>query len=86
MQVQIGRVTHYFSRLGVAGVRIESDVLKVGDTIHIEGHTTDVTQVVGSMQVEHAPVREARPGDEIGLQVVDHVREHDLVFKVLPEE
>ena len=85
MEVQIGRVTHYFTHLGVAGVRVESQTLKVGDTIHITGHTTDLTQPVESMQLEHEPIEEAKPGQDIGIKVREHVREHDIVFKVSQE-
>jgi putative protease len=57
--------------------------MKVGDTIHIKGHTTDVTQTIDSIQVEHASVPTARPGDEVGIKVVEIVREHDAVYKVV---
>jgi len=85
MEKQVGTVSHYFSHLGVAAIKIETDSLKVGDTIHIKGHTTDVTQPVDSMQLEHASIEEAKPGQDIGIKVRDHVREHDKVFKVVPE-
>lgn len=84
MEVKVGRVTHYFSHVGVAGVLIEAEGLKVGDIIRIEGHTTDCTQQVSSMQLDHVPIQVAKPGQDIGLKVEEHVREHDVVFKVLP--
>jgi hypothetical protein len=56
--------------------------LRVGDVIHIWGHTSDFTQKVESLEVDHAPVAEVRPTDDFGLKVVAHAREHDLVFKV----
>ena len=84
MEVKVGRVTHYFSHLGVAGILIEAEGLKVGDIIRIEGHTTDFTQQVSSMQLDHVPIQVAKPGQDIGLKVAEHVREHDVVFKVLP--
>jgi len=85
MEVYIGRVSHYFTHLGVAGVKIESEVLKVGDTIHIQGHTTDLIQAVDSMQLEHEEIQEAKPGMDIGLRVREHVREHDRVLKIVKE-
>jgi putative protease len=81
----IGTVTHYFSKAGVAAIRITDGQLSVGDTIHIVGHTSDFTQTVESMQVEHAPVQVARAGDQVGLKVVDHAREHDKVYRVVPD-
>ncbi len=76
----IGRVTHYFSHLSVAAVTLTAP-LKVGDRIHVRGHTTDLVQAVASMEVEHRSVEQAAPGDDVALQVTDHVREHDLVFR-----
>jgi hypothetical protein len=77
-----GRITHYFSKIGVGVVELTKGVLKVGDTIHIKGHTTDLFQKVESMQVEHAPVETAKKGESFGLHVESAVREHDTVFKV----
>ena len=81
-EIEIGKVTHYFSKIGVAAVEITHDVLRVGDTIHVKGHTSDFTQKIDSMQVDNKPVAEATPGQSIGLRVKDHAREHDLVYKV----
>lgn len=79
---KIGRVTHYWSKLGVAGIEITAGEIRIGDTIHFKGHTTDFTQRVDSMQVEHDAVAIARAGDSVGLKVTDHVRDHDEVYKV----
>ena len=79
---KIGVVTHYFGKIGVAAVRITSGELRAGDTIHIVGHTSDFTQRVDSMQVEHETVKIARPGDTVGMKTAEHAREHDEVFKV----
>lgn len=57
-------------------------MLHVGDAIHIRGHTTDFGQKVKSLEVNHAPVTEVGPNDDFGLKVVEHVREHDIMFKV----
>jgi hypothetical protein len=79
---RIGVVTHYFGHLSVAILRLESGTLRVGDVIHIRGHTTDFKQKVESLQVDHAPAIEVGPKDDFGLKVVEHAREHDVVFKV----
>src|SRR3989304_9799199 len=70
---EIGRVRDYFARISVAGIELTGK-LKVGDTIHIHGHTTDITQVVDSMQVEHESVQEAGPGASVGIRVADPFR------------
>lgn len=80
---RIGVVTHYYSHLSVAIMRLEpSTTLHVGDLIHIHGHTTDFTQKVESLEVDHAPVTEVGPNAVFGLKVIEHAREHDAVFRV----
>jgi len=81
-QARIGVVTHYYNHLSVATVRLESGTLHVGDVIHIRGHTTDFSQKVDSIEVDHAAVTEVGPNDDFGLKVDEHVRENDIVFKV----
>src|SRR2546428_9703857 len=78
---RVGAVTHYFGLLSVAAVRMESGSLRIGDTIHIVGRTSDFRQRIESMQVEHAPVSEVRAGQEFGLKVTEHARENDSVYK-----
>ncbi len=78
----VGVVTHYYSDLGVAVVQINAGELKTGDAIHIKGHTSDFTQQVASMEYEHQHVDLVAAGQKIGLKVVDHAREHDIVFLV----
>ncbi|MFQ5574097.1 MAG: translation elongation factor-like protein [Terriglobia bacterium] len=82
VETEVGKVTHYFSRLGVAVVQIDRDGIAVGETVRIKGETTDMTQEVKSMQMEHREVDEAKAGDAVGLKVDEHVREKDHVYKV----
>ena len=79
---RIGVVTHYYGNLLVAIVKLEAGTLRVGDTIHIRGHTSDFSQRVESLQVEHAAVNAVGPHDEFGIKVHQHAREHDIVYKV----
>ena len=79
---RIGTVTHYYSHLSVAIVRLDSGTLRVGDTIHITGHTSDFRQKVESLQIEHQSVSEVSVGQEFGLKVIEHARENDAVYKV----
>lgn len=80
---EIGRVTHYFTAINVAAIELTADSIKIGDTIRIKGHTSDFTQEVKSMQIEHKEVKEAKAGDTIGLKVDQHAREHDIVYKLI---
>ena len=79
---RIGTVTHYYGNVSVAVIKLESASLRVGDNIHIRGHTSDFSQRVESLQIGHAPVSEVGPNDDFGLKVIAHVREHDIVYKV----
>lgn len=78
----IGTITHYYSHLGVAVAQINKGTLKVGDAIHIKGHTTDFTQTVESMEYEHGHIDQASAGQSVGIKVKDHAREHDIVYLV----
>ena len=77
----IGKVTHYFGKIGVAVIKLE-DSLKVGDTIRIVGGQTDFTQTVESMEIEHKKVKEAKAGDSVGVKVAQKVREGYKVYKL----
>ena len=81
---QIGRVTHYFGKAGVAAIQITAGTLAVGDTIRIKGHTSDFTQPVDSMQVDGKGVQQASVGQSVGIKVKKHAREHDVVYKMSP--
>jgi putative protease len=81
---EIGKVTHYFSKIGVAIIKLK-DVLTTGDTIHFKGATTDFEQTVESMEAERKPLTEAKVGEEVGIKVSGKVRKGDVVCKVVPE-
>jgi putative protease len=81
---QIGHITHYFDHLNVAALELTAP-LRVGDTIHILGHSTDFKMEVTSLQIEHQSVNEAKPGDDLGLKVIQKVHPHDKVFKITDE-
>ena len=78
---EIGRVSDFFARPVVAGIDLTGS-FKVGDKLHIVGHTTDLEFVVESLQIHNADVNAANPGDEVGIKVPDRVRRGDRVFRV----
>ena len=81
-EVEIGKVSDFFSRPVVAGINLTGTV-KTGETIKIKGHTTDLEMVVSSMQINNVNVTEAKAGDSVGIKVTDRVRPGDTVFKVI---
>ena len=78
----IGKVSDFFARPVVAGIELTT-TLKVGDKIHIKGHTTDIELTVDSMQINNVNVNEAKAGDAIGIKVSDRVRRGDTIYKVI---
>ena len=78
----IGSISNYFSNISVAAFEIESGKLKVGDTVHIKGHTTDITETVSSIQMEHEEIETAKQGDDIGIKISQKVRGGDQVFVI----
>ncbi len=78
---EIGKITHYFGKIGVAVLELTSD-LKVGDTIHIKGHSEDFSQMVDSMQIEHESIPEAKAGQSVGMKVGQKVHPGDIVYLV----
>ena len=78
----VGTVTHYFGQPHVAIVEITEGELRVGDTIRVVGHTSEFTQQIQSMQLDHAPVDSASIGDSVGIEVGERTREHDRVYLV----
>ena len=78
---EIGRVSDFFAHPVVAGIEL-TGTLKVGDRIHIVGHTTDLELTVSSMQINNVDVTEAKAGDAVGVKVPERVRRGDKVYKV----
>jgi len=77
----VGKISDFFARPVVAGIELTGK-LKVGDTIRIKGHTTEMELTVSSMQINNVNVEEAKAGDNIGIKVSDRVRRGDTVYKV----
>jgi len=79
---EVGKVSDFFAHPVVAGIELTGTV-KVGDKIHIKGHTTDMELIVDSMQIDNVNVQEARAGDSIGVKVADRVRRGDTIYRVI---
>jgi putative protease len=82
LPVRVGLITHYYPHVDAGIVRIERGEIKVGDTLHVRGHTTDFYQRVDRMELDRQPVQSARAGQEVGIHMSQRVRDHDEVFLV----
>ncbi len=81
-ETEIGVIEHYFGKIGVAAIKVTKGLLCVGDTIHIQGHTTNLTTTIDSMQIEHQFVDKVKKGGIVGIRIGDMARVGDTVFKV----
>ncbi|MEM4197170.1 MAG: hypothetical protein QXV64_03580 [Candidatus Anstonellaceae archaeon] len=81
-KVYVGKVVHFYPKISVAVIELE-DALKIGDKISIEGKTTNFSQIVESIQVEHQDIKEATKGQTIGIKVIERAREGDRVYKII---
>jgi len=81
-ELVIGQVSDFFAKPVVAGIELSSP-LKVGDKIHIKGHTTDIELTVDSMQINNVNVTQAKAGDSVGIKVSDRVRRGDTVYQIV---
>jgi translation initiation factor IF-2 len=79
---EIGVVTHYFDRPQVAVVKLSEGEIRVGDTVRFHGSTTDVSETVESMEVDHQKVDRAAAGQEVAIKVPSRIRRNDKVFKI----
>ena len=80
---QVGMVVKFFAKPSVAAIEVSGAGIKKGDALRYQGHTTDFTDTVSSMELDNKPIEEARAGDLIGIRVKDRVREGDKVYKVV---
>lgn len=80
MDIQIGKVTHFYDKIGVAVLEIVNQPLKVGDKVKISGHDNEFNQTIESLQIEHTQVKEVAPGETCGLKVDKAVKEGDVLY------
>jgi putative protease len=80
--IEIGQVTHFFSKINVAVIKLTLP-LSVGDRILIKGPMTDFSQTVDSMQIDRKEIQRAEGGQSVGLKLVQMAKEKDVVYKKL---
>ena len=77
---QIGKIIHYYNKIGVAVVQLEGN-LKVGDTIHVKGKVSDFEQAIESLQLDHKNVDSAKKGEEVAVKLNERAKEGDIVYR-----
>lgn len=83
---KVGEVFHFYGKIGVAAIRLTDSTIAIGDTVQIQGPTTNLEQTVDTLQIEHADVSHAEIGQEVGMKVRERVREKDYVYKLVQPE
>ena len=81
MKERIGKITHYFDKLGVAVLELEGN-LSEGETIMLEKEGIGFSQTVMSMQLDKKPVKKALKGQAIGLRVEAPVKPGFEAYKI----
>jgi putative protease len=77
----LGRVEDFYAHIGVIALTLQNAV-RVGDHLHVLGHTTNLEQTVDSMQVNHQPVNEGNAKDAVGIKINNRARRGDYVFVI----
>ena len=80
---QVAVIVKFFAKPSVAAVEVTQGTIKIGDRLRYQGHTTDFTEEVLSMEIDNQAVEEAKAGDLVGIRVQERVRENDKVYKVV---
>ena len=80
MDIQIGVVTHFYDKIGVAVVDVKTQPLKVGDTVKISGHDNEFMQEITSLQIEHKQVTVVPAGETTGMKVDKPVKAGDVLY------
>ncbi len=80
-ETPLGVVDDYYAHIGVIALTLQKP-LAVGDKIHVRGHTTDLIELVESMQIGHQSVQQANAGDGVGIKVNDRCRKGDYIYQI----
>jgi U32 family peptidase len=85
-KIYLGRGVHYYSNIGVAEFKIETNKLSVGDRIMITGPTSGAIEAVAEeIHVDGKPVQEAPKGVNCGVKLSEKVRASDKLYKIVKE-
>ena len=86
-KVLVGKVTKYFSKIGVAEISVEAAPFKKGDKLLITGTTTGAMYLdAKEIRYDLEPVEEAAQGWRVSIPVPDKVRPNDKFFKLVKSE
>jgi len=83
-KIYTGKVTNYFSNLGVAEIKLETCGLKIGDEIIVNGPSTGVIEArIDEIRVGLLAVDEANKGDLCSIFIGTKLRRSDKIYKLV---
>ncbi len=83
-KVYVGKVTNYFSKLGVIEIKMETQDLSTGDEIKILGPTTGVYEdKISEIRVDEKMTMKTVKGEFCSIPVKSLIRRGDKVYKVI---
>ncbi|HPE42708.1 MAG TPA: peptidase U32 family protein [Bacteroidales bacterium] len=83
-KVYVGLVTNYFTKIGVAEIKMETHSMSLKDEILIIGPTTGVVEeLLTEIRVELQQVEQTKKGDLCSIPVNTLVRRGDKVYKLV---
>lgn len=82
MDKPVGKVVHFYDKLGVAIIDLDKGGLKVGDEVKFKRGDEEFSQKIESLQVEHESVDSVKKGDSFGVKVSQPTKPGTEVFRV----
>ena len=80
MRDQIGKVVHYYDKMGVAVVKLDKK-LSIGDKVGLAYGEDSYEQTIESMQLDHSSIQSGKKGDEVAIKVDQKAKKGTLVLK-----
>ena len=79
----IGKITHYYPKVNVGTIFINTGKLKIGDNIVIIGKTTGIEKMqIDKLEIKNKSVSSAKKGQEVGIKFPCRVRKNDEIYIV----
>lgn len=76
---QVGTVTHWYDKIGVAVVKLTGKLEK-GDKIIVRKGDEQFEDTVSSLQIDHTDVNSAKRGDDAAIKLSHRAKEGAAVF------
>jgi U32 family peptidase len=80
---RVGKVTSYYSNIGVAEFIIHESSIKIGDTLIFEGpNTGSYQEKITSLEKDHKKIKSAEKGEKVATKVSSKIGKRDTVYVI----